>query len=207
MMVKFNPDNQVTFARDPERCFFGMAPSLALVGNAYGTNTALSWLQIQLNDLSEFAGCRNKLSLRQIRELAAIIMQEYAHYRLTELMLFFQNFKRCRYGRFYGAVDPMVIMQALGTFDDERADAIDARRSRDRKEQEAEDDSRLERLRQRYIDRIPAAFTDAAPVDFLQYRLMGFDRMDDARLAAELADITSGRKTIPRGVFAILGRA
>ena len=36
--------------------------------------------------------------------------------KLPELMLFFQQFKAGKYGRFYGSVDPMVITTALQEF-------------------------------------------------------------------------------------------
>ena len=39
-------------------------------------------------------------------------------------MLFFSRFKQGRYGRFYGSVDPLIIMSALIDFVRERNDAI-----------------------------------------------------------------------------------
>lgn len=39
-------------------------------------------------------------------------------------MLFFNRFKQGKYGRFYGTVDPLVIMTALQEFLRERSDAI-----------------------------------------------------------------------------------
>lgn len=42
--------------------------------------------------------------------------------KVTELLIFFYRFKTGRYGHFYGSVDPMVVMEALGIFLKERED-------------------------------------------------------------------------------------
>lgn len=204
LMAKYNPAMQTTFARDEERAHVGLAPSISLVKTIYGRNTAESWMQIQLNNLSEFAGCKEKLKSHQIAELAQMIIDGYPHYKLTEFMLFFQRFKRCEYGKFYGAVDPMVILQALATFDEERARVLERVRVREEKEKKRSQEEANQALRRRYIDRVPGAFTPAAPIDFLQYRLMGYDCKSDEELAQEIADIQSGRKQIPTGARNIL---
>lgn len=204
LLTEFNPATQVIYCRDIEKCFFGKAPSIALVEKAYGRRTAMSWMEIQLNNLSEFAGCKEKLTTAQIAETAAMILDGYPHYKLTEFMLFFQRFKRCEYGKFYGAVDPMVILQALATFSEQRIRAIEERNQAERDEQKREQDKADQELRQRYTDRVPGAWTKEAALDFLQYRLMGYDTMTDEQLAAEIADLKSGKKTIPQNVRQIL---
>lgn len=195
---------QVQYCRDIERVHFGKAPKLSLMVQAYGRNTAESWLEIQLNDLSLFAGCKEKLSVEQINEMAKMIIEEYPNYNLTEFMLFFQRFKKCRYGRFYGAVDPMIIFQALEDFSRERAQVFRERDEKEEKARRAEEDRQFAELKQRYIDRIPDAFTDKAPIDFLQYRLMGYDSMSDEQLQQEIKDITSGDKVIPTEIRQML---
>lgn len=203
-MARYTPDMQIQYCCDEDRCFFGNAPTIGLVKAAYGRNIAESWIEIQLNDLSEFAGCREKMRPRQTAELAAMILQDYPHYKLTELMLFFQRFKRCEYGKFFGAVDPMVIIQALGTFDVDRLRRYD-QRDLDLEFARAEQESqRLEAMQRRYAQHVPYAFTDKAPIDFLQYRLMGYNKMSDEQLAKELEELQSGRKIIPDNVRQIL---
>lgn len=204
LLTEFNPDTQVIYCRDKEKCFFGKAPSIGLVENAYGRKTATSWLEIQLNNLSEFAGCKGKLSPAQIAETAAMILDGYPHYKLTEFMLFFQRFKRCEYGKFYGAVDPMVILQALATFDEERRKVIADRKNREQQVKQDESENEHRRLRQRYAERIPAAFTPEAPISFLQYRLMGYDSMTDEQLTKEIVALRSGEKSIPADAQQIL---
>lgn len=72
-----------------------------------------------------------------------------------------------------------------------------------RKQQELEAQEALEAdeaitaLRERYRQRVPEAFTPAAPVDLLQYQLLGYDQLPDEAFAQELQAITSGKKQIP----------
>ena len=195
---------QIQYCRDIDRVHFGRAPRINAIVAGYGRNTAESWMIIQLNDLSLFAGCKEKLSPRQIEETAQMIIEGYPHYNLTEFMLFFQRFKRCEYGRFYGAVDPMIILQALSLFDDERRAAYEKRKKARIEAENAEAERQRKELKQRYIKRVPHAFTDDAPINFLQYRLMGYDSMPDDELQRECTDIISGRKTIPESVTEML---
>lgn len=204
LLTRFNPSMQVQFCRDKDKCHFGNAPTIRLVERAYGRETALSWLEIQLRDLSEFAGCKEKLAPAQIAETAAMMLNEYPAYKLTEFMLFFQRFKSCEYGKFYGAVDPMVILQALLTFDGQRSRAFHERAQKERNAKKAEQEAEYEELRRRYERRIADAWTEAAQISFLQYRLMGYDLMSDEQLADEMKALRSGAKKIPRQVAEIL---
>lgn len=67
-------------------------------------------------DISEFCGCKQKFTSKQMDELAYIIVDGYYWLKVTEMMLFFWWFKSGRYGKFYGSVDPMVITTALREF-------------------------------------------------------------------------------------------
>lgn len=196
-MSEFNPQMQILYCRDVERVFFGKAPRINLLVKAYGRNMAESWLEIQLNDLSNFSGCKEKLSLRQIKEIAAIIVDKYPTYNLAEFMLFFQRFKSCRYGRFYGAVDPMIIMQSLAEFNEERRQAYIERENAEKEKQRQEEEWRWHALTRRYAKRVPDAFTPKAPISALQYRLMGYDSLSDDELKCEIEAICAGNKTIP----------
>lgn len=203
LLAAFNPSAQTALCRDQELAFTGKAPSLVVVANAYGNNVAETWLEIQLEDLSEFAGCKEKLSPAKLSELAQMILESHGHYRLTEFMLFFQRFKRGAYGKFYGAVDPMVILQALSDFDEERADAHRHYETRHRREQKEAEDRAAREIHDRYLQRVPAG-TENAALTFLQYRLLGYDTLSDADFAREIDDLCSGRKEIPSDVVSIL---
>lgn len=204
LLTVYNPSMQVKYCRDVERVHFGKAPKIKSVAEAYGHKTAESWLEIQLNDLSEFVGCKDKLTKRQIEETALMILETYPNYNLVEFMLFFHRFKMCRYGRFYGMVDPMIILQALSTFNDERESAYIEHRRKEREQEQQESDRQFNAEKQQYINRVPDAFTAKAPIDFNQYRLMGFATMSDEQLQKEIADIRAGRKVLPTDVMNIL---
>lgn len=123
-LLTFTPDRQVTYCPEEQRCVMGHAPTLGAVDRAYGGNTSAAWLVIQLSNLSEFCGCRDKLSVGQLEELARIITQSYPYLKITEMMLFFYRFKQGRYGRFYGTVDPLVITTSLSVFIRERGELL-----------------------------------------------------------------------------------
>lgn len=90
---------------------------------AYGPATAAMWLVPELFNLAEFSGVKTKWSDAALEECANLIVEEYHEMKISEMMLFFHRFKLCRYGRFYGAVDPLVIMSGLREFAGERAEA------------------------------------------------------------------------------------
>lgn len=136
----FNPDNQVTLAKRQNNDWITAdVPTLAELNAAYGKTASIQWLVIQIYNISEFCGCKDKLSTAQIHELSRIIEASYYHLKLTELMMFFYRFKTGRYGKFYGAVDPMVITCALREFMQERNQKIYEVESERRKKQDEED--------------------------------------------------------------------
>ena len=99
----------------------------------------MTWLIPQLFDLSEYCGCKGKISEEQMQQCATVIATTYHYLTVSELMLFFFRFKAARYGRFYGSVDPLVITSALRDFVRERNDAYfkHEQEERERKEREA----------------------------------------------------------------------
>ena len=107
---------------------------------AYGKGTSEEWLTYQLAELAEFAGARQKLTNATLRQTAQLIASEYWYLNLAEFMLFCRRFKTGRYGRFYGAADPLAVTCALRQFLRERAEAFAAR---DRQEAEAKEQAIL----------------------------------------------------------------
>lgn len=117
LMALFTPDKQYDYcATDSEQLYLGTAPTLFAMAEAYSGAVADSWTMIQLRDLSEYAGCRDKMTLPQIEELARVIRSQYGFMKLTELMRFFLLFKSGRFGRFYGTVDALAVAEALCKF-------------------------------------------------------------------------------------------
>lgn len=133
-----NPSTQVLAARNPERAFFGKAPTLGVLKKTYGENAATMWLLPQLYDLCEYTGAK-KMDIQQATMLAEVIAQEYGYLKVSELLLFFFRFKSGAYGRFYGAVDPLVITSALREFMKERDWACSQHEQQLRKQEQAEE--------------------------------------------------------------------
>lgn len=112
----FNPDMQLRYSADKDRCFRGKAPELGLVSRTYGADVSESWLMGQLHELGEYTGVRDKQTDRQKEDTAKVIIAEFGHLKVTEIMYFFVLFKSGRFGRFYGSVDAMAITSALREF-------------------------------------------------------------------------------------------
>lgn len=147
-MVLFNPGKQFAFCKDKDRCFTGLAPTLNVLDNAFGGNVTESWLAIQLRDLSEYAGSREKLSTAQIDQIAKTVHLAFGFLKVTELMYFFYLFKSGKFGHFYGAVDGLVITESLREFLKIRCAEID------RIEREQRDRLRIEQERREAGSRI-----------------------------------------------------
>ena len=188
LLQSYRPEVQVAVSRDVERAHLGNAPTLRVVAGSYSDRLAEMWVELQLNDLSEFAGCRGKLSPAQVAELARIIIQTYGHLRLTELMLFFQRFKRCEYGHFYGTVDPMVIMGALREFAGQRVAVLDTVRQRREREEKRREEAAYAEVQNEYRRRVPGAYTPEAALTFMEYRRGGYRNMTDEQLAEAIAE-------------------
>ena len=141
-LVTFNPDMQRKVCAYPDVCFFGGAPTLGLLNTTYGDKTAAMWLVPQLYNLSEYCGCRDKLTDNQLKECASVIATEFNYLSVTELMLFFHRFKSGRYGRFYGSVDPLVITTSLRDFLKERSSAYDKHEQDEKERLKAEEESK-----------------------------------------------------------------
>ena len=123
-LVEYNPDVQGEICTNSDLCFFGDFPTLAKL-KRMGEKTPVAWLVPQLINLSEFCGCKDKLSNQQLKECAQLITANFYYMKVSELMLFFFRFKSGKYGRFYGSIDPLIIMQALRDFAKERNYAYD----------------------------------------------------------------------------------
>lgn len=136
--MKVSPDTQVFFGRETEKAIMGDYPTLNDLNKAYGQGFATDWLIPQLDDLSMHTGAKN-LTERQQEQLAELIATEYRYLKITEVLLFFFRFKTGRYGRFYGTVDPMIIMCAMREFISERNSMIDAFEQQERDRKAAED--------------------------------------------------------------------
>lgn len=139
VLAVYNPGRQAELCADAEKCVTGNYPTLSDLRECFGGNMPKMWLLPQLFNLSEFCGCKDKLSIGQIEETAMLIARDFSCLKVSELMLFFSLFKTGRWGRFYGAVDPMLIISSLRVFVDEyRSDILERIERRRRDEARAE---------------------------------------------------------------------
>lgn len=102
----------------------GKAPTLSVVNEAFGKNITETWLAIQIRNLSEFSGVKDKIDTTQIDMLAKVIIATFHYLKVTELMHFFLLFKSGKFGKFFGAVDGLVITEALQDFCKERNEKL-----------------------------------------------------------------------------------
>lgn len=116
----FTPDLQLVAAQHMERTYFGTAPTLSILVEGYGKQTAIVWICIQVENINNFAGVKEKMPVARQKELAELFLAEYPQLKVSELLLFFHRLKCGRYGRFYGMVDALFITSALLAFMDER---------------------------------------------------------------------------------------
>lgn len=116
----YNPSEQFKLCANEVDCYFAKTPNINAIAEAFGKNVVVTWIAIQLHDLSEFSGAKEKLSIEQIDQTAKIISQFFGNLKPEELMLFFLQFKAGVYGKFYGAIDGMTITEKLREFVEEK---------------------------------------------------------------------------------------
>lgn len=95
-------------------------PTLGLLASTYGDETPVEWLKIQFGTLNDFAEVSAKMGNDQLQELAEIFISEYYYINAAEICFFITRFKSGKYGRFYGAIDPMKITSAMLDYIKER---------------------------------------------------------------------------------------
>lgn len=122
-LVAFNPDAQYELSAKVEDCYFGYYPTLARLNKEYCSTASIQWLNIQIYNLNEFCGCKDKMSPQQVLDCSRTISTMYYYLKVSELMLFFFRFKAGKYGTFFGSVDPITITSALTAFLRERLEA------------------------------------------------------------------------------------
>lgn len=133
----FAPGSQQAYALSAERAFGDHCPRLSDFRRLYGVSAAV-WLIPQLNIINELCGARGKMSEEQFARTAYEIAARYHYLKLSELMRFVARFCDGDYGRFYGVIDPQLILTALAAFMRERAAYIaEAERTRERRGLEA----------------------------------------------------------------------
>lgn len=112
-------------------------PTLEMSAQIYGEKAIVVWIKIQLENLNEYCGVKEKMSLEQLSEVSKIIFYTYPQLNIAEIAFFILKFKSGYFGQFYGCVDPLKISSAFCQFMLDRMDALNAAQ-RDSKRQEIE---------------------------------------------------------------------
>lgn len=140
MLEQYSPDLLTNYTDQVDRCYFGSAPTFYDINIAYGPNTAAMWFTAQLNDMNNVSGAGRKMDDQQMQWTSTALAKRLGHCKITEAMLFFWRFRTQQYEKFYGAVDPDIILRSANAFLDERAEAITRHENEERqRELEAAD--------------------------------------------------------------------
>lgn len=128
-----------------------------ILEHTFGRDIAESWVEIQLNDLSEFSGAGEKLDRARCRELARTIITAYPYLKASELMFFFLLFKSGYYGKFYGTVDAMAVSEGLQKFQRTRREFLERYEREDEQERETRERDESAARAQAFYARLQAA--------------------------------------------------
>ncbi len=159
---------QYSYCADLQRVYMGKAPTLSVLNEAFGKNITETWLAIQIQNLSEFSGVKDKIDTTQIDMLAKVIIATFHYLKVTELMHFFLLFKSGKFGKFYGAVDGLVITEALQDFCRERNNKIFLFEQEERKRKEEIERERQDKEVARF--RALLAEYDISPIEWVRNR-------------------------------------
>ena len=134
ILKDFAPNLCAKFANSAlERCFSAKTYTLTQLRlNCAGLQN--SWLSAQITYLNSISGA-TQMTEMQMMMLVSNISQTYGYLKITELMVFFFQLAGGKYGKFYGAVDPMQIMVDLNEFMKYRSVMLDKIESERRSEE------------------------------------------------------------------------
>lgn len=138
-----NPSTQMKYVGNELSAFADTKATLNDISLAYGKGCAKAWVIPQLYDLCEFCGASTKMTDAQMQEVATIISLEYHYLKVSELLVFFRLVKCGKYGKFYGAVDPMIIMGALNQYVKEDRGKFIAKVEKIKEEQKREEEKKI----------------------------------------------------------------
>lgn len=122
-MIRFNPEIQKQLMKinaGHVECMSFNYPSLQQSARIYGDSEISLWIKIQLDDLNNYCGVKEKMTPAQLSDLSSIILFEFGEIKISEFALFLIKFKAGKYGQFYGTVDPLIITNAINEFMQDR---------------------------------------------------------------------------------------
>ena len=139
-LERYNPQVCRLMALDADRCFRGCAPALEVVKRRYGTQTAVTWVTIQLSETARLWGSSDKISGEMLEAVAESFVGEYSKLNLAEIGLYLSRLRAGVYGKVaYGKLTPDHLVSHLPTFLAQRAKEIEVfRRQQERIDRQRE---------------------------------------------------------------------
>ena len=139
-LERYNPQVCRHMALDADRCFRGCAPALEVVKRRYGTQTAVTWVTIQLSEMARLWGSSDKISGEMLEAVAESFVGEYSKLNLAEIGLYLSRLRAGVYGKVaYGKLTPDHLVSHLPTFLAQRAKEIEVfRRQQERIDRQRE---------------------------------------------------------------------
>lgn len=98
--------------------------SLAAISKQHGEGTVKAFLVLAIGDLLEFFSVGNTMGDQQIVQTVVFILEDHRHLTIEDFKVFFNNCKKGLYGTTYNRIDGQVILEWLGKYENERADAF-----------------------------------------------------------------------------------
>lgn len=98
-----------------DRVFFGRAPILEYVAEAYGKDLAIVWLMQQYEYMNSRATVR-QLDSKQLEELSLLTYIDARKLKTSEIQYFILNIRLGKFGDFFGSIDVQRIMGFLQEF-------------------------------------------------------------------------------------------
>ena len=139
-LERYNPQVCRHMALDADRCFCGCAPALEVVRRRYGTQTAVTWVTIQLSETARLWGSSDKIPGEMLEAVAESFVGEYSKLNLAEIGLYLSRLRAGVYGKVaYGKLTPDHLVSNLPTFLAQRSKEIEVyRRNAEREERDRE---------------------------------------------------------------------
>lgn len=117
------------------QCRLLKSPKLITIEYAYGKDAVILTMRTHLIRVSEFVGVRDKIGDWQMKALCSQLYGAFPNITLTEFILFCARLRAGKYGKFYGSVDPQMVIQAFDEFIEGRKHDYIEGRNNDREAQ------------------------------------------------------------------------
>lgn len=134
----FDINKSVNPRHYPELIASDRYPTLTHINMAYGPTTAVNIISVWLADLETRLGKSvGVLTLDQRVKLATDMVTHFGHLRITEFIIFFNEYRTGTYGHPYGSLDSITLCNALRQYMRERDTLITQYEQQQREKEQA----------------------------------------------------------------------